>query len=458
MKHFNFLRIYRIILVILIAMSLTVEVANSEITTVTYQVSAWVDNAFTSQHVQYMSYIYLRVGYRNEESPPYTMCAMRFKDVNVPQGMLILDARLKIRAYSTPVLEEPLYGVIHAEDADNPADFSGRNIRDIVKTDTEVNWDHIPYWEDADLYTSPDISAMVQEVIDRLGWSVGNAMVITYSNRLSAGNYRQIISYEFPSSPPHYGAPILEITYGEPPISDFDEDGTVGPDDLKIFTEQYLQGILYYESDGQVVIEAERYFNNHQGSGLAEGITWIDFAGEGAMGEGFLQALPDGGININGHSDIEANSPHLSYQVDFNTPGPDTTYYLWVKGMAEGSSSNSIHYGLDGVSISSENANAPQLVQGDAFAWLSETNDGSIPEVTVPSAGIHTLDIWMREDGAKIDRLLLTTDVDYDPETNEPEESPHQPLDLTADLNFDGTVNLLDFAVFAEDWLWPWME
>lgn len=457
MEHFNFLKIYWIILVALTVMSLTVDVANCEITTVTYQVSAWGDDAFSKQHVQYISYIYIRVGYRDEEPPPYTMCAMRFRDVNVPQGVFISDARLKIRAYSTPVAEEPLYGVIHAEYADNPADFSGRNIRDIVKTDAEVNWDHIPGWEDADWYTSSDISAMVQEVIDRPGWSADNAMVITYSNRLSAGNYRHICSYNFGSQ--HTSGAKLEITYGEPPISDFDEDGTVGPNDLKVLTEQYLQDILYYESEGQVVIETERYFNNHQGGGSAEGITWIDFTGEGAMGEGFLQAMPDdGGININGHSDIEANSPHLSYQVDFNTPGPDTTYYLWVKGMAEGSSSNSIHYGLDGVSISSENASAPQLAQGDVFAWLSQTSDSSIPMVTVPSAGIHTLDVWMREDGAKIDRILLTTDVDYDPETNEPEESFHQPFDLTADLNYDGTVNLLDFAVFAEDWLWPWME
>lgn len=215
------------------ALGLTTDIANCETTTVTYQVSAWVDNAFSRQDVQYMSYIYLRVGYRNEEPPPYTMCTMRFRDVNVPQGVLITDARLKIRAYSTPVLEKPLYGVIHAEDADNPADFSGRNIRDIVKTDAEVNWDHIPYWETTWWYTSPDISAMVQEVIDRPGWSVGNAMVITYSNRLSAGNYRQICSYELGSQ--HTSGPKLEITYGEPPTGDFEPDGDVDFVDFAVF-------------------------------------------------------------------------------------------------------------------------------------------------------------------------------------------------------------------------------
>ena len=111
--------------------------------------------------------------------------------------------------------------MIHAEDADNPAGFSGRYIKDIVKTDAEVNWDHSTYWTTNRLYTSPDISALIQEVIDRPGWSAGNAVVITYSNRKSDGEYRHFLSYEFPAEPPHYGAPILEITYGYPPTGDF---------------------------------------------------------------------------------------------------------------------------------------------------------------------------------------------------------------------------------------------
>jgi len=458
MKTVNILRIYWITLVILVLPVLNTGVAKCEITTLTYQVSAGADDGHASADNKLMGYTFLRVGYWNGEPPPVTMSAMRFRDVNVPQGIFILDARLKFRAHSNPITGKSLYGVIHAEDADNPIGFSSRSITNIVKTTAEVNWDHSTHWSTNSLYTSPDISAVVQKVIDRPGWHAGNAMVITYSNRKSDGEYRHFLSYEFPTEPPHYGAPILEITYGEPPVSDFDEDGTVGPKDLKVVTEQYLQGILYYESDGRVVIETERYFGNHDGSGSAEGITWVDLTGEGSMGEGFLQALPDGGISINGHSNIEANSPHLSYQIDFNTPGPDTTYYLWVKGMAEYSSSDSIHYGLDGVSISSESANAARLVQGDVFTWLSETKAGPRPAVTIPSAGTHTLDIWMREDGAKIDRLLLTTDMNYDPVTNEPEESPHQPLALTADLNSDGIVNLPDFGIFAEDWGWPWME
>ncbi len=233
MEHPNFLRICWITLVVLVALSLTTDVANCETTTVTYQVSAGDDNARTSEYSQSMGYDFLRVGYWDGEPPPFTMSAMRFRDVNVPQGVLILDARLKIRAHSNLITGESLYGVIHAEDADDPVGFSGRYIRDIVKTDAEVNWDHIPYWETTWWYTSPDISALVQEVIDRSGWSANNAMVITYSNRLSAGEYRHFCSYEFGSQ--HTSGPKLEITYGYPPMGDFEPDGDVDMEDFAVF-------------------------------------------------------------------------------------------------------------------------------------------------------------------------------------------------------------------------------
>jgi hypothetical protein len=236
-----------------------------------------------------------------------------------------------------------------------------------------------------------------------------------------------------------------------PLLGDINVDGEVDFKDLAILANQWLQKVLYYESDGCVVMEAERYFSKTDGSGSAAGISWVDLTGNGCLGAGYMQALPDQGININ--TNIETDSPHLSYRVDFSTSQPDAIYYLWLKGMGKDGSADSAHYGLNGVAISSEYANSPQLVQGNVFTWLSMRGDGSRPTLVVPSPGLHTVDIWMREDGAKLDRLLLTADVGYDPETNEPEESPHQSFsDLTADLSSDGIVNLLDFVILAEHW------
>ena len=121
MKPVNILRIYWITLVILVLPVLNTREAQCEITTVTYQVSAGTDDGHTSDEVQSIGRTYLRVGYWDEEPPPVTFSAMRFRNVNVPQDVLILDARLKIRGYSHG--GELLYGVIHAEDADYPSWF-----------------------------------------------------------------------------------------------------------------------------------------------------------------------------------------------------------------------------------------------------------------------------------------------------------------------------------------------
>jgi len=51
-------------------------------------------------------------------------------------------------------------------------------------------------------------------------------------------------------------------------------------------------------------------------------------------------------------------------------------------------------------------------------------NGGSNVTVNIPSTGIHTLNLWMREDGARIDRILLTTDINFSPSGTGPSESP----------------------------------
>jgi hypothetical protein len=388
---------------------------------------------------------YLIVGYDAITRPtvPDYMAGMRFMNVQIPNEALITDAHLKMQNSILVWLPGyPVYGVIHAESSDNPDHFDAVPIGSRPKTSAAVNWDHMDMGGADWWYTSPDISAVVQEVIDRPGWVAGNAMVVFYSTRINQGQFRWFWS----------SGPTLKMTYAHASVpGDLDDDGDVNLVDLKILADQYLQRVLYSESDGRVVIEAERYFSNHEGSGAAEGFAWCDLTDSRTGDVNYVQALPDDGNYID--ANIESDSPHLSYQIDFNTPGPNTTYYLWVKGKAVNSDSNSLHYGLEGVSVSSEDSNALQLIVSDVFTWVSETNDGARPIVIIPSADIYTLDIWMREDGAKIDRILLATDAGYDPGTGEPEESPHQPFDLTGDLNSDGEVNLLDFAIMADNWL-----
>jgi len=123
---------------------------------------------------------------------------------------------------------------------------------------------------------------------------------------------------------------------------------------------------------------------------------------------------------------------------------------LWLRGWGLNGDSDSIHYGLDGVSTSTSLDDCAVLPQSAvAFTWVSNTGSGTRPTITVSSAGLHHFDVWMRENGSKIDRLALTTDATYDPTEAEPPESGYG---AAADCDEDGDVDLEDFAVLACQW------
>jgi len=229
---------------------------------------------------------------------------------------------------------------------------------------------------------------------------------------------------------------------------DLNYDSNVDLADLGVFSDQYLQQSGYFESDGLVVMEAENYFYKGAGCGTLQGSSWTALAGGGAAGGGYVQASPD--IGLRSDYDSETYSPHLSFRINFATPG---TYYLWLKAKAQDGGSNSAYYGLDNVAISQDSSTAIAIPITSDFSWTSDSTDSERLTVTVDSAGRHSLDIWMREDGAEIDRVLLTTDESYNPGADEPQESQYEPDELPADLNTDGLVNLGDFASFADQWL-----
>ncbi|MBI4004147.1 MAG: hypothetical protein HY353_03915, partial [Candidatus Omnitrophica bacterium] len=97
-------------------------------------------------------------------------------------------------------------------------------------------------------------------------------------------------------------------------------------------------------------------------------------------------------------------SPELVYHVHFSTPG---TYYVWVRGYGESGNDDSIHAGIDGTGPSSADR-----IEGftTSWTWSRDTRDGVVATLKVPSAGLHTLHLWMREDGFRVDRFLLRTD------------------------------------------------
>jgi hypothetical protein len=76
-------------------------------------------------------------------------------------------------------------------------------------TSASINWDHHEPWIANTWYESPDIADVIQEIIDRTGWSTNNSLTILYNSRDKEGGYRNFSSYDRGGDL----APKLEITY-----------------------------------------------------------------------------------------------------------------------------------------------------------------------------------------------------------------------------------------------------
>jgi type IV pilus assembly protein PilY1 len=101
---------------------------------------------------------------------------LRFQDVQVAQGATITSAHIEFVARDSDSVATDL--VIEGEASDNAEAFTvDDTITDRTATSNSVAWSAIPAWTSGTHYDSPDLTAIVQEIVDRSGWTNGNAMV-----------------------------------------------------------------------------------------------------------------------------------------------------------------------------------------------------------------------------------------------------------------------------------------
>jgi len=132
----------------------------------------------------------------------------RFQTIPIPQGATITSAKITVCSYanlSTTVVRSK----IRAEDVDDAPAFSNQTDWDnrfpSGVTEASVAWDNIPSWTKDLWYDSPDIKAVVQEVVSRSGWSQSNDMVMfwdDYDDRSdhNSNTRRQAYGYDIDTS------------------------------------------------------------------------------------------------------------------------------------------------------------------------------------------------------------------------------------------------------------------
>lgn len=141
---------------------------------------------------------------------------IRFTNIAIGQGKTILSANITFQASQTQSGNN-CNSKFSAEDVKNASNFSGDNTttfdaRFANHTTAMVAWDTIPAFTADSDYTSPDLSTIIQEMVDRSDWASGDSIVIfweDFEDRSTDGAFRRLKAWDGDSN----NAPLLSIEY-----------------------------------------------------------------------------------------------------------------------------------------------------------------------------------------------------------------------------------------------------
>ena len=125
-----------------------------------------------------------------EEGTTPQIIGLRFLSLDIDQGATISNAYVEFTAQEVPKTATTDL-TFHAEDEDTAPAFvnAASNISNRTTTTASVTWSNVPDWTvDGGQYQSTDISAVIQEVVDRPGWSNNNALVLIISSGTAGSN------------------------------------------------------------------------------------------------------------------------------------------------------------------------------------------------------------------------------------------------------------------------------
>ncbi len=159
--------------------------------------------------------------------------------------------------------------------------------------------------------------------------------------------------------------------------------------------------------DDPIVIESKAFTQRYQRSN----VYWLCINPDYSIAECYMRALPDNEIWFD---PLNTNtSPELRFNLHLAPLTTPATWYVWVCGDANNDGADdSIHLGVDNAAPSTLKA----TLISSGWTWMSSLfPSGQRPTFTRSSGGSAIFNVWVREDGARFSRILLTTDPNYNP-------------------------------------------
>ncbi|WP_067148869.1 T9SS type A sorting domain-containing protein [Pseudotamlana agarivorans] len=283
--------------------------------TVSFQVNSREDDAEQAETgvAMYIDSSDLELVYDSFADQFNQTVGIRFNNITVPQGAVILNANIQFTVDETG--SDPTSLIITGEQTNHSIAFTETNsdIANRTKTSAFVNWLDVPAWENVndagEAQKTPNLNSIVQEIVDQPGWSPFNAMsfFITGTGKRTAeafdGDQEDapvlIIEYALVNNCPVIGTPCDD---GDALTINDEEDGfcnCVGvPDDVKEDSLSVLSSSDDAEeflSTGVVDVSSTDLEFIHDGEDQVVGVRFnnVQFPDGGTLHRAYIQFTTD---------------------------------------------------------------------------------------------------------------------------------------------------------------------
>ncbi|RLP54793.1 MAG: hypothetical protein D6160_08220 [Ketobacter sp.] len=169
-------------------------------------------------------------------------------------------------------------------------------------------------------------------------------------------------------------------------------------------------GMTFNESGGLVVIEGEHFSSVNASH---DNVNWNAINNNAAVENSAVQAP----LTAQSTSDFSSDHARVDYNINFTQTG---TYHLWMRGYAPDGASDTLYVGLNGTPLSTAFF---RFLPYKTWIWTDLKQGGSFFSIDINSPGVHTLNLWMRETGTIVDRIVLSKDSAVTPSGDGPAES-----------------------------------
>ena len=244
------------------------------------------------------------------------VAGLRFGNVTIPPGAPITAAYVNFIASANDIQSTDVTIIGQASDSSPTFTSAASDITSRPLTVASAAWLSVPSWSTGGSNNSPSLIAIVQEIVDRPGWTSGNAMVL-----IITGNGRRRAD-SFDGNPAN--AAILHIEYASPGVTLTESAGSTNINETGPTSDSYT-AVLDTQPTADVTLTITPDAQADLGAGAATPVALTFTSANWSTAQTITVTAVDDALIEGAHS---AMITHTSSSTDSNYNGlsiPDIT-------------------------------------------------------------------------------------------------------------------------------------